>query len=110
MPGTKVSIQSSHIFVTDAENDWTLEIQDENHRLVKARFPSFNSYAVLIDGEPSVDSGTIRQVFSLSPYNNYDCVLWNARDGHLIVDSIVVRNSLLDGDVVHHISVIPRTA
>lgn len=107
MLANKVSIKAAHISTTDADNDWTLSIQTEDYTITQAKFPNLSNYVVLVDGEAIVGHDTLARIFSMSPYNFYECVLWKVGDV-LTVDSIVVKNSLLDNDVVHHIGVVPR--
>lgn len=103
----KLSIKSSYITTSGANNDWCLEIQNEQMEKIVAVFPNLNDYVILIDGEPIIGNDTVSRVFSMSAYNIYECVLWKTPH-NLIVDSIVVKNSLLDGEVVHHISVVRK--
>ena len=81
--------------------------QTEDYTITQAKFPNLSNYVVLVDGEAIVGHDTVSRIFSMSPYNFYECVLWKVGDA-LTVDSIVVKNSLLDNDVVHHIGVVPR--
>lgn len=108
MEDDKIRLKSTHINTTCSDNDWTLSIQKEDFVIIQASFPSLSHYTVLIDGEPILGMDTISRLFSMSPYNYYECELHWVGDS-LLVDAIVVRNSLLDGDVVHCVSVVGRT-
>lgn len=103
----KVCIHSDHIMMSGANNDWTLEIQDEQRNMVIATFPNLCESIILLDGEPVLSCDTVERVFTLSPYNYYDCALWRMGT-ELIVDTITVKNRLIDDDVVHQISIVRK--
>lgn len=96
-------VKSPNVSLSRDINDWVLDIHTEDYSNIRARFPDLNCYPVILDGDAGTDTDTISRIFRMSSYNYYECVLHRIGDTN-IVDTIVVRNSLLDGEILHRIS------
>jgi hypothetical protein len=103
MDNDSFTVKSSNISLSRVGDIWSLNIHTEDYTTIQARFPDLNCYPVLVDGDVGVDADTIARIFRMSPYNYYDCELHRMGDT-VIVNTVVVRNSLLDGEVLHRIS------
>ena len=112
----RLRIQSVSITTNGADNEWVVSIQDENWSKLMASFPRLDQYVILLDGEPVDSFSTVSRVFSMSPYNHFDCFLVRENVGcdrehpqwRWTVETIVVTNSLLGGVVVHRIDTVKR--
>ena len=82
---------------------WMLDIQNEDGNHIEALLPDLTRYPVIIDDEPYGDTNALSRVFNMSPYNHYECLL-HCNGVTTIADTVVVRNSLLDDEVLHRIS------
>jgi hypothetical protein len=97
------TVKSSNITLSCDGDIWSLNIHTEDYTTIQARFPDLNCYPVLVDGDVGTDAHTLSRIFTMSPYNYYDCELHRMGDT-IVVGSVVVRNRLLDGEVLHRIS------
>ena len=103
MNDNSFTVKSPNISLSRDGDIWSLNIHTEDYTTIQARFPDLNFCTVLLDGEAGTDTDTIARIFRMSPYNYYDCELHRMGDT-VVVNTVVVRNSLLDGEVLHRIS------
>lgn len=105
MPDRTFTVKTSSVIVESPIDGETqrITIRREDGTCIQALFPDLNRYSVIVDGEPIFDANAVSRMLAMSPYNHYECLLHTNGDT-TIVDTIVIRNSLLDDDVLHRIN------
>ena len=103
MNDNSFTVNSPNVDISCDGGVWFLKIHNEDYTSIRAKFPDLNFYPVLVDGEAGIDTKSLSRIFRMSPYNYYECELHCIGDT-VIVDNVVVKNSLLDGEILHRIS------
>jgi len=105
MPDQTFTVKTSNIILEspiDGEKR-RITIRCEDGTSIQALFPDLNRYSVIVDDEPIFDSNAISRMLTMSPYNHYECLL-RSNGETIIVNTIVIRNSLLGDEVLHRIN------